>query len=174
MEPDSHFEIGFIRKPHGLKGALSIQLDVDDVSNYADMESVIVKIGDQMVPFFIESLQLSGAKGIIQLEDITSVEGAHELKSCPLFLPIDMLPALSGEKFYYHEVIGYHVYDRKLGKLGVIENVFSGGRQDLISMRYKNAEVLIPVVDDIVKGAEHSGKLVKVELPDGLLDVYVN
>jgi 16S rRNA processing protein RimM len=62
------------------------------------------------------------------------------------------------EKFYFHEVIGYQVVDEQFGPLGIIENIFSGGNQDLISMRYKGVEVLIPVADDIVIKAGHAKK----------------
>jgi 16S rRNA processing protein RimM len=173
MPLDDYYEIGFILKPHGLKGAVSIQLDVDQPAQYQEMESVIVRIGENLVPFFISSLQISGDKGIMQLEDIINIEAATELKSCALMLPTEVLPKLEDGKFYFHEVIGYQVVDEHSGPLGIIENVLSGGNQDLISMKYKGVEVLIPIADDIVLRAEHATKQMMVKLPDGLLEIYL-
>ena len=173
MQLEDYYEIGFIVKPHGLKGAISIKLDVDVPEEYRKMESVIVRMGENLVPFFISSLQLNGAKGIMQLEDINSLEDATELKSCPLLLPIEVLPELPDGKFYYHDVLGYQVTDEHLGPLGEIENILTGGNQDLISMRYQSKEVLIPVAEDIVMRANHDEKQVIVKLPDGLLDIYM-
>jgi 16S rRNA processing protein RimM len=173
MSLENYYEIGFVLKPHGLKGAISIQLDVDDPAQYHGMESVIVKIGENLVPFFISSLQISGDKGIMQLEEIRNIEEATKLKSCPLMLPIEVLPELEEGKFYFHEVIGYQVVDEQYGPLGVIENIFSGGNQDLISMRYKNTEVLIPIANDIVLNANHVTKQMMVKLPEGLLEIYL-
>lgn len=173
MSLEDYYEIGFVLKPHGLKGAVSIQLDVDEPINYHGMESVIVKMGENLVPFFISSLQISGDKGIMQLEEIRNIEEASELKSCPLLLPIEVLPELEEGKFYFHEVIGYQVVDAQSGPLGVIENILSGGNQDLISMRYKDTEVLIPIADDIVLKANHSTKQMMVKLPEGLLEIYL-
>jgi 16S rRNA processing protein RimM len=173
MQLEDYYEIGFIIKPHGLKGAVSFQLDVDDPSKYTEMESVIVKTGEHLVPFLISSLQINGNKGIMHLEDIYSSEAAETLKSCSLFLPIENLPKLDKDQFYYHEVIGYMVVDDKIGALGTIQNIFTAGRQDLISMMYHNKEVMIPIADDIVIKADHNKKEVYVKLPDGLLDIYL-
>ena len=167
------FEIGYILKPHGLKGAVSIQLDVDDPSKYIKMVSVIVGIGNSLIPFFISSLNMQGQKGILQLEDVNSFEEAERLKSCPLMLPLEKLPKLKKNQFYYHGVIGHQIIDKNLGPLGTIAFVFTAGNQDLISMNYKEKEVLIPVNDEIVILADHDKQEVHVHLPEGLLDIYL-
>ena len=173
MQFDDCFEIGYILKPHGLNGAVSIRLDVDDARKYKGMESVIVNIDSNLIPFFISSLQINGKKGILRLQDVTTIEEADELKSCTLLLPLDQLPQLKENQFYFHEVIGYKVVDQAKGSLGEIENIFSGGNQDLISMKYKNKEVLIPINDTLVGMADHKKKEVHVNLPEGLLEIYI-
>ena len=173
MKLEDYFEIGFIIKPHGLKGAVSIQLDVDDPEKYKEMESVVVKIDNSLIPFFVSSLQINGKKGILQLQDIDSIDQAQELKSSVLLLPVELLPKLRDDQFYYHEVIGYSLVDEVSGKLGTIENIYAGGNQDLISMLYLGKEVLIPVSNEIVKRADHDKKEVYIHLPDGLLEIYL-
>jgi len=170
---DDYFEIGYILKPHGLKGAVNILLDVDDPSKYTKMESVVVKIGEQLVPFLVSSLQINGNKATMQFEEINSVEEAQKLKSSTLMLPLEQLPKLENGKFYYHDVIGYQIIDEELGQLGPIENIITGGNQDLITMIYKNKEILIPVSEEIVLSANHEKKEVVVHLPDGLLNIYL-
>lgn len=173
MQLEDYFEIGYIIKPHGLKGAINIQFDVDDPGQYTGMESVVVKIDDNLIPFFISSLQINGNKGILSLEDVHTIEQANELKSGTLLLPLELLPKLDDNQFYYHDVIGYILVDQVHGKLGAIENIIAGGNQDLISMRYREKEVLIPVNNTIVGEANHDKKEVYVHLPDGLLDIYL-
>ena len=173
MELDDCFEIGYILKPHGLKGAVNIHLDVDEPSKYAKMESVLVKMGDQLVPFFITYLALRGSKGIMELEDISSQQQATQLNSCTLMLPLKLLPSLDEHQFYYHDVIGYTIIDSIKGKLGIIESILTGGNQDLIVMRYKGKEVMIPVNDELVGKADHSRREVYTNLPEGLLEIYL-
>jgi 16S rRNA processing protein RimM len=173
MQLDDHFEIGYILKPHGLNGAVNIRMDADDPIKYKGMESVIVKIGNNLVPFLISSLKINGEKGILQLQDVNSKEDADELNSCPLLLPIEQLPKLSGNQFYYHDVIGYKIVDQGKEDLGIIEHIFTEGNQDLISMKYKEKEVLIPITNEIVIRADHSKKVVYVKLPEGILEIYL-
>ena len=173
MQLDDYFEIGYILKPHGLRGAVNIQMDVDDPMKYKGMESLIVRIGNNLVPFLISSLQINGIKGILHLADINNFDEAKELKSCSLLLPLDLLPKLNKDQFYYHEVIGYKIVDHARGGLGTIENIVSGGKQNLIAMKYKDREVLIPVTDEIVIKADHEKREVYVRLPDGLLEIYL-
>ena len=173
MSLENYFEIGRIIKPHGLKGALNIQFDVDDPAEYSEMESVLVENDSDLIPFFISTLQINGNKGIIKLEEINAIDEANELKKCRLFLPIETLPKLNDDQFYYHDVIGYTITDKIAGKLGAIKNIFTGGNQDLIEMSYKGKDILIPIADDIVGKADHQQKQLFVDLPDGLLDIYL-
>jgi len=173
MTPEDCFELGYIVRPHGLKGALHIHLDVDDPSKYIKMESVFVLTGGNLVPFSVKSLQINGVKGMLELEDVSSAEDARALKSCPLFLPLTLLPKLKEGQFYYHQVIGYTIVDTVTGPLGTIEDIYSSGAQDIINMKYQEKEVLVPVSNEIVLHADHGKKEVYVQLPDGLLDIYL-
>lgn len=173
MTPDECFELGYIVRPHGLKGALQIHLDVDDPAKYSKMESVFILSGGNLVPFFIKSIQINGVKGILELDDVKSAEEAQVLKSCPLYLPLTLLPRLKKGQFYYHQVIGYTVVDKLQGPLGTIDGVFSSGAQDIINMNFREKEVLVPVSNEIVLYADHDLKQVHVQLPDGLLDIYL-
>ena len=85
-----------------------------------------------------------------------------------------MLPKLNDDQFYYHEIINYQVNDRTLGPLGKVKEVYSTGAQDVIIMVYKGVEVLIPLTDEIVPKVDKGKKEVITQLPEGLVDVYLN
>ncbi len=174
MTPEDCFELGYIVRPHGLKGAMHIHLDVDDPTKYNKMESVFVLMGGNLVPFLVKSLQINVAKGIIEFDGITSTEDAQALNSCPLYLPLTLLPKLKRGQFYYHQVIGYTVVDIVKGPLGTIVDIYSSGAQDIINMKYREKEVLVPVSDEIVLHADHGKNEVYVQLPDGLLEIYLS
>lgn len=137
------------------------------------MESVIVKVGNNLIPFFISSLQINGKKGILILKDVDSIDAASELNSCTLLLPISQLPKLGKDQFYYHEVIGYTIVDTVKGHLGVLNQVLSGGKSGSDIDDIPGKEVLIPINEEIVSHADHDKKEVHVSLPDGLLEIYL-
>lgn len=173
MDADSCYELGIIGKKHGLDGAVSITLDVTNPSDYRDLESVFVEMGKKLVPFFIQWIRLQGKKAVVKFEDVESIDQASELQACRLFLPIEALPKLQGNKFYYHEVIGYNIVDSVAGLIGPIQEVFSSGPQEVFAVLCQEKEVLIPVGDDIIKEVDRDKKQINVVLPDGLLEIYL-
>jgi 16S rRNA processing protein RimM len=48
-----------------------------------------------------------------------------------------MLPKLSGNKFYFHEVIGFEVEDIRLGYVGEIQSVNDTTAQPLLVLKVK-------------------------------------
>jgi 16S rRNA processing protein RimM len=174
MNIDACYQLGYVIKKHGVKGEVSVLLDTDDPEEYSDMESVFVEINQKLIPFFIDSIQIRGNKAVIKFEDVDDGPSADELKAKKLYLPLTTLPKLKKGQFYYHEVIGYEVVDKKLGNIGPILGVFTSNMQDLLTVSHNDIEVLVPINDDIVKFADHKIRQLHVDLPDGLLDVYLN
>ena len=173
MAKTEYFELGALAKPHGLKGAFHVFMDVDDPYEYEGLESVFVQKGNELVPYFIDELQIRDSVNLMTLEGINSLDLAKELVGLKLFLPVSFLPKLKDDQFYYHEIIDYQVQDRNLGSLGYVKEVYSTGAQDVIIMIYKSKEVLIPLIDEIVPKVDKKEKTVFTELPEGLLEVYL-
>ena len=173
MTKDNCFELGKITKTHGLKGEVVLWLDVDFPEDYEDLESIFLDVKGELVPFFMDSYRLSGNRAIVQFEDIDTFEKAEELVNLEAYLPLDELPALENDQFYYHEIIGFQVVDKNLGELGIVYTVHSMQAQDLLVMDYKGKEVLIPVIPEIVLEADKEAKILNVNLPEGLLEVYL-
>lgn len=174
MDIESCYQLGYVLKTHGVQGELTFVLDVDDPGVYAGLESVFIEINGKLVPFFIDNIQILKEKAIVRLEDISSVQKAQHLVGNALYLPLDNLPELEEDQFYYHQIVDYQVVDEKMGNLGKVSNVYEMPHQDLVAMQYQEKEVLIPITDEIVTGIDHEKKELYVELPEGLLDIYLN
>ncbi len=173
MTKEDCFELGKITKTHGLKGEVILWLDVDFPEDYEDLESLFLEVKGELVPYFIESYRLSGNRAIVHFEDVDSFEKAELMINLQAFLPLEELPELDSDQFYYHEIIGFQIVDKNLGNLGTVQTVHSMQAQDLLVMDYKGKEVLIPVIDEIVLQAEKAQKILHVNLPEGLLEVYL-
>lgn len=173
MTLDACFQLGYIMKTHGTKGQVVAFFDVDFPEEYDELESVFLLINGKLVPFFIDSLNPQDrGRSIIAFEDITSVAAAEKLKGAALYLPLNQLPELEEDQFYFHEVIGYTVVDEKLGELGTVQTFFDLPNQDLLAMEYQGHEVLIPVQDEIILRTSKKERKIYVNLPEGLLEVY--
>ena len=174
MTKEDCYLLGKITKTHGLKGELAIWLDVDYPEDYEELDSVLLEIKGELVPHFVEEIQIRPNKSIIKFEGIDTIEEAQKLVNCDIYLPEDNLPELEDDdQFYYHEIIGYDVVDEEKGKLGKVLAVYTSDRQDLIAMQYVGKEILIPIDDDIVKTVNREKKELYTSLPNGLLEVYL-
>lgn len=174
MAATEYFELGTLSKPHGIKGAFHVYLDVDDPEEYEDLDAVFLQLGNEMVPYFITDLQIRSNLNLMSLEGIETVDAAKELVGVKLFLPVSMLPKLKDNQFYYHEIVGYQVVDKNNGTLGTVKEVYSTGAQDVLVMTYQSKEVLIPLMDEIIPKVDKKNKLIHSILPDGLLEVYLD
>lgn len=88
-----------------------------------------------------------------------------------MYLPLSFLPPLEGNKFYYHEVIEFTVVeDEQI--IGTIERIQDQGHQALFEIKKKDGTLaLVPIHDDFILEVDRSKKTIRVELPEGLLDL---
>ena len=103
MEIKDCFYLGKVTKPWGVKGQMVLFLDVDSPEEYAELDSAFVEVKDKLVPHFFHIDSLNGNKAVVTFEEI-SVEQASALVGHELYLPLDLLPKLEGNKFYFHEM----------------------------------------------------------------------
>ena len=175
MRKEECFYLGKIVKKHSFKGEVIIKLDTDEPELYRNMESVFVDLGGNLVPFFIQKSSLS--KGIqlrIKFEDVNTEDEAESILRSEIYLPLDLLPKLEGNKFYFHEVIGFKVVDANFGEVGIIVNINDSAAQPLFEIDREGNEVFIPLIDDFIQKVDREQKEILVETPEGLINLYLN
>jgi 16S rRNA processing protein RimM len=173
MTLDDCYLLGKITKPHGLKGEVILWMDVDVPEVYAEIDSILLMENGSLVPYFFESLQIRGKKSIAKFEDINTIEQTEAIINLLAYLPLDNLPEMDNKSFYYHEVPGFELKEEKNGKIiGKVTQVYEGAGQDLIAFLIDGKEVLIPISDDIVKTIDRENKILNVNLPEGLIEIY--
>ena len=174
MQKKDCFFVGKIVKKYSFKGELLVKLDTDQPEQFLEMESVFVEKHKNLIPFFIESLSLHKSALLrIKFEEITTETEANALLGTELYLPLDSLPILSGNKFYYHEIVGFKAVDINFGPLGTITGVNDATAQHLFVIDHNGKEVLIPVNDDIIKNVDRSTRTISLEAPEGLIELYI-
>lgn len=171
---EGHFYLGKIVKLFANKGALLVYLDVDNPEDYIDLESVFVRMNNQLIPFFIDDIELRHKNNaILSFSDVDNQEQASMLLGCGLFLPLNMLPKLSGTKFYYHEILGFSVIDRQYGPTGEIEEVLEYPHQAVLRILNKDKEILIPITDEIIIDLDRENRVLNIAAPEGLIEMYM-
>jgi 16S rRNA processing protein RimM len=174
MRKEDCFYLGKIAKKFSFKGEVLVYLDTDEPELYENMESVFVEFNKNLVPFFIENSSLHKNDFLrVQFEDVDTEEEADSILNCDVYLPLSMLPKLEGNKFYFHEVIGFEIEDKRLGVFGKIVSINDSSAQPLFEVVNGTVEILVPMIDQFLVKIDRENKKVVMDLPEGLVEMYL-
>jgi 16S rRNA processing protein RimM len=174
MKKEDCFYLGKIVKKYSFKGEILAKLDTDEPELYENLDAIFVNLKGNLVPFFIESSQLHKSELLrIKFEDVESEADADSILKSELYLPLEFLPKLEGNKFYFHEIIGFKVVDKEFGEVGLIKGVNDSTAQSLFEIDRDGIEILIPMNDEFIDKVDKTNKTIFVSTPEGLIDLYM-
>lgn len=174
MKKEDCFYLGKIVSKYSFKGELLIKLDTDEPDLYESLDAVFLDLRNNLVPFFIESSQLHKSDLLrVRFEDVESEADADDLIKTDVYLPLEFLPKLEGNKFYFHEVIGFKVEDINYGPVGTIVSINDSTPQALFEIDRDGVEILIPIIDAFINKLDKDNQTLFVETPEGLIDLYL-
>jgi 16S rRNA processing protein RimM len=174
MVTEDHFRVGTILKPKGLKGELHLYTDFDGIENIK-FSTIFIEIAGKLVPYFVSSIKyLQKNAAYLVLEDVDTIEKASLLVKKHIYLPNKLKPKKKKSEFTLMDLAGFTAIDEDEGELGVITDVHEYPKQFIATVTYKGCEVLFPLNEDIIKSIDVVKGIVLVDLPEGLLDVYLD
>ncbi|MBW3518957.1 ribosome maturation factor RimM [Flavobacterium sp. NKUCC04_CG] len=174
MRKEDCFYLGKIAKKFSFKGEVLAYLDTDEPELYENLESVFVEFNGHLVPYFIEFSSIHKNDFLrIQFEDMHSEEDADKIIGAEIYLPLEMLPKLEGNKFYFHEVIGFDVEDTQFGYVGKLVHINDSVSQALFVIERDELEILIPMIDEFIHEIDRKNNKVILNAPVGLIDIYL-
>ncbi|WZL90166.1 ribosome maturation factor RimM [Salinimicrobium sp. 3283s] len=174
MTKEECFYLGRIVSKFSFKGEVLIKLDTDEPESYLEMESVFVEYDNNLVPFFIERSSLQKSNLLrVKFEEVDSEEDAEDLMKCDLYLPLNLLPELDDDQFYFHEIIGFTVEDEIYGTVGTLTGVNDTTTQALFEIEKDGKQILIPMNDQFLVKMDKKNKTIYVKTPEGLIDLYL-
>ena len=178
MDLSKCFYLGYIARVFETRNQVEIKLDVDDPSAYLEIESVLIQFskGDLTpIPLFIIRVESLTDKVLrVQLDPEQVLLPIGELKGKQVYRPLSTLRKLSGNAFYYHEVIGFDVIDEKAGNIGIVKDVYDLPSNPLLAVLSGEKEILIPLSNEIVMKMDRKEKCLMVRTPEGLIDLYTD
>ena len=174
MRKEDCFYLGKIAKKFSFKGEVLIYLDTDEPELYENMESIFVELNKNLVPFFIVNSSLHKNDFLrVRFEEVNSEEDADAILNKEVYLPLSTLPKLSGNKFYFHEVIGFEIEDKRVGIFGIIQSINDTTAQPLFEVLNGATQILVPMIDLFLVKIDRPNKKVIMNLPEGLVEMYL-
>lgn len=172
MDTDSCYKIGWIVRPHGLKGEVTLSLEDDAPADLAALDAVFLEQNNQLVPYFIEAVSAQGAKAYVKFEDVDTIDDASRISKQSVYIEKSKRPASASNDVYGEEIVGFAVSDEQAGQLGSITQIVQAGPNRLLEVTTPaGKEILIPVNGPFIIDVNDAERLVKVNLPDGFLEI---
>ncbi|MBO7646886.1 MAG: 16S rRNA processing protein RimM [Bacteroidales bacterium] len=170
---NDYFYLGTLTKPFGLKGGLCAFFDADNPERYQTLTAVFLDLDGELIPYQIDKIQYRGRNQfIIFFHDIDADE-AKDLIQADLYLPLSELPPLEGNRFYFHEVVGFQVHDKAKGYIGNCIGFLELANNPVMQIDHDGVEILIPASQQFVTKVDRDNKVLYVDTPEGLIDVYL-
>jgi 16S rRNA processing protein RimM len=163
--------IGCVSGAHGLRGAIRVRLDNPDSSLLQRVDRVTLAQQGKPAEYRLAGVQAtSEGRYKVKLDGVTDADHAGRLRGASVMVAVDVLPPTTAGEFYYFQAVGCGVVTTKGSAVGIIEEVFFNGANEVWVIRSPGAEHLVPVVEDIVKEIDLSARRVVIEPVPGLLD----
>ncbi|HUO04379.1 MAG TPA: ribosome maturation factor RimM [Candidatus Binataceae bacterium] len=163
--------IGHVAGAHGLRGALRVHLDDRGSRSLEQVKRMFIEQGGAVREIAIAAAtHLNATTMRVVIEGIADATAADALKGATVSIAADDLPARRPGEFYYYEAIGCEVLLANGDRIGTIEDIFSNGAHEVLVVRSNGREVLVPVIEDIVKAMDFDARRVTITPVPGLLD----
>ncbi|MBC7743833.1 MAG: 16S rRNA processing protein RimM [Flavobacterium sp.] len=173
MKIEDCFYIGYITKTKGLKGELQLYFEYDEPEELT-LKTVFADINGKLIPYFVSSYKLQNNQtGNFYFDDVDHIEKAEKLVRKKIYLPLSEKPEPDESEFTLTDLKGFTVHDKKFGELGDIMEIFEYPQQYIAVVSYKFREIMFPLNDDLIVEIDEEKKILKVDLPEGLVELYV-
>lgn len=168
--PSERLIVAEVGKPHGIRGEVTARLA--DVSG-EDLVGIDLWLRPARGPETRVRLERArpAARGwILALAGVADRNRAEELRGSVLLADRADLPEVESGEWWIADLVGLDVQDAELGGIGRIEEVLKLPANDVLVVRGRLGEVLVPVLEDVVLGTDPEAGVLRVRLPAGLLD----
>lgn len=165
------YKIGTLTRVHALRGELSFSF-TDDVWDRVDADYLVLRIDGILVPFQLEEYRFrSDSVALVKFLHIDSADDAQEFAGCEVYFPFALTPEEEPEEYTWKHFTGFRVSDELLGDLGEVSHVEDSTANVLFCVEGRYGELLIPAVEEFVVDIDHSGRHLRMRLPEGLIDL---
>ena len=171
IRPEEVYCIGKFTRPHGVQGEMAMSF-TDDVFDRTDCSYLVCSMDGILVPFFIEEYRFkSNSVALIKFERIDTNEAAAIFTNKEVYFPKSYADEADDGEYSWQYFIGFDTEDVAHGHLGELVDVDESTVNTLFVVECPNGdELLIPAQEAFIDDIDHEKRLIKFNLPDGLLE----
>ena len=158
-------EVGAVRNTHGLHGEIKVVSFCDSPDFFEGFSKLWIN-GREYTP---GQVRYQKDHLILSLRGVTTIEQAELLKQKIIFAAKqEVVDQLEEDRYLITDLLGLSVYENE-NKLGVLKDVLQTGANDVyIVSTPSGKELLLPVIDQVVKEIDLAAGRIEVQLMEGM------
>jgi 16S rRNA processing protein RimM len=164
-------EVGFISKSFGYKGELVLIAETMPLGKVMKEKFLFIRLEGLPVPFSVESIREKSGNLLVKFLDVDDETAARRL--IQMKVSVESSGKEEAAEWSWHDVVGYEAEDTAYGPLGKIIEVQEFPMQMIAKCEVNGKEVLFPLNETVVIGIDESRQHLLLDLPEGLLDIYL-
>jgi 16S rRNA processing protein RimM len=169
----SHIVVGRVRRPHGIRGEMRVEILTDYPERVARHDYLYLArphAPDDVERYPLESVRPHKGVLLIKLDGIEDRDAAEEFRGMLVEVPLeDAVPLEEGE-YYHFQLIGVDVETETGEWLGRVADVIATGAADVFVVRGPRGEVLLPAIEDVILKLDTEERQMTVHLLPGMLE----
>ena len=160
--------VGRIGRAHGVLGEATIEVQTDDPDiRFQIGNKLTLDDGKQLT---IRSSRWHNQILLLAFDGVTDRNQIEKLRDQLISSDVD-LDSLAPGEYHFQQLIGCEVFQQNGELIGAVDEIVKLPGQDLLSVNRAGAQVLIPMVKQIIIEIDVSAKKIVVNPPEGLFDV---
>ncbi|HLZ70483.1 MAG TPA: ribosome maturation factor RimM [Dehalococcoidia bacterium] len=157
--------VGVVLTSFGLKGDLKVEPLTDFPERFAPGAHLWLAGHERTV----ERSRWQRGIVFVKLTGIDRPEAVAQVRGYPLELPEAERAELGANEFYQSDILGLRVLTSGGEELGRVREFLPTGANDVLLVEGPRGEVLVPMIDDIVRAIDLAAGTITIEPLEGLL-----
>ncbi len=163
--------IAKITKTRGLRGEVVADILTDFPERFDQLEKVfIVKPNGETSEAKLERAWFQKDRVILRFAGFDKIESAEALRNCEVCVSEDEAVKLESDEFYDWQLENCEVETIEGEKLGRVKELLRTGGTEVLIVQGAEKDYLIPFAETICITVDIENKLIRVDVPEGLLD----
>jgi 16S rRNA processing protein RimM len=160
--------VGKLRRPHGLKGELLMEILTDFPERL--QPDKVVFVGEEKIQHRIRRSRMHSGALLVTFAGYHDPESAGEFRNTLVYVRADDRPPLQEGEYYHHQIIGLNVISDDGQRLGTLSQIITTGANDVYVVRTETGpDILLPAIESVILDIDIVKGLVRVKLPPGLV-----
>ena len=163
--------IAKVAKSRGLRGEIIADVLTDFPERFAETEDVIALLpnGEQF-ELKIEAFRFQKDRILLKFAGHDSIEQAEALRGAEICIPESEAVALDADEFFDWQLENCEVETIEGEKIGRVKEIMRTGGTEILVVEGETKDYLIPFAEAICPHVDTENKLIRVDLPEGLLE----